>query len=207
MVTTLYMPIKPEIYFVPVQTFTAEEICLGYTPNRNDWQTVISDPKAFAKLLRKRKLIAFGVYGAVYDVDGAAIKIGCIGESEPAIQQWVYKYYQRALPVWAFSQAITLPKAVTHEVCPRHGYLSELWTSSSVVCHCSEPMSVLVMPVANRADQSADRDESIGNQIYEAVFKKFGICLDLHKNNYVEFKGKLMLCDFGDPNGRVADYW
>ena len=69
MATTLYIPIKPEIHFVPAHSFTAEEVRLGYAPNRNDWQTVISDPKAFAKLLRKRQLIAFGAYGAVYDVE------------------------------------------------------------------------------------------------------------------------------------------
>ena len=122
MATTQYIPIRPEIHFAIACSFTAEETRLGYAPNRNDWQTVISDPKAFAKLLRKRQLIAYGAYGAVYEASGAAIKIGCIGESEPAIQQWVYEHYQRALPVWAFSQGVALPKAVTHEVCPRHGY-------------------------------------------------------------------------------------
>jgi hypothetical protein len=174
-----------------------------------DWSVILNDPHVLAGLLRKRKLLGYGAFGVVYEVAGAAIKIGCISESEPAIQQWVYEQYERALPVWAFGLDILLPKVVTREVCPHHGYLSSLWLRSSVMCHCNEPMSVLIMPIAERADQcdvDGDGDET-ANQIYQAVFEKFGVCLDVHKGNFLEFKGRLMVCDFGDTNGKVVDNW
>lgn len=175
---------------------------------QRDWQSILNDPSAFAKLLRKRQLIAYGAFSVVYDVDGAAVKIGCIGENEPIIQQWVYEQYKRALPVWAFKTDIPLPKVVTREVCPQHGFPSNLWAKSSVMCHCGESMPALVMPIGDLADdqRGAERDE-IGDQIYQAVFDKFEICLDIHKNNFLEFNGRLMVCDFGDISDKVTDYW
>ena len=176
---------------------------------RVDWSAVLINPHALASLLRKRKLLGYGAFGVVYDVSGAAIKIGCIGEREAIIQQWVHKHHQRALPVWAFGSDVPLPKVVTREVCPHHGYLSELWSPASVMCHCNEPMSVLVMPIAERADQRGvdGEGDGIGDQIYQTVFEKFGICLDVHKGNFLEFNGRLMVCDFGDTNDKVVDYW
>ena len=174
-----------------------------------DWNTILNNPRTLAGLLRKRELLGYGAFGVVYDVSGAAVKIGCIGEREASIQQWVHEYYQRALPVWAFGSDIPLPKVVTREVCPRHGYLSELWSPASVMCHCNEPMSVLVMPIAERADQRGvdGNGDGISDQIYQAVFEKFGVCLDVHKGNFLEFNGRLMVCDFGDTNDKVVDYW
>jgi hypothetical protein len=78
-------------------TFTQGEIEKGYAPTRNDWPEVITDPAQFAKLLRKRELVSYGGYAAVYEVDGAAIKIGCIAEDEAQAQQWIYETYERAL--------------------------------------------------------------------------------------------------------------
>lgn len=140
-------------------------------------------------------------------MDGAAIKIGCISETEPVIQHWVYEQYERALPVWAFGLDIPLPKIVTREVYQHHGYLSKLWSRSSVTCHCNEPMSVLVMPIAEHAIQPKVDDHKISDQIYQAVFEKFGISLDVHNGNFLEFKGRLMVCDFGDTNDKAVDYW
>ena len=176
---------------------------------RVDWNAVLNDPRTLAGLLRKREVLGYGAFGVVFEVSGAAVKIGCIGEREASIQQWVHEHYQRALPVWAFGSDIFLPKVVTREVCPRHGYLSELWLPSSVMCHCNGPMSVLVMPIAERANQrGVDGDgDRIGNQIYQAVVEKFGVCLDVHKGNFLEFNGRLMVCDFGDTNDKVVDYW
>lgn len=174
-----------------------------------DWNAILNDPPTFAGLLRKRKLLGYGAFGVVYEVQDAALKIGCISESEPVIQQWVHEQYERALPVWAFSLEVPLPKVVSREVCPIHGYLSNLWTRSSVMCHCNEPLSVLAMPVAERADQRDVQGDGagIGDQIYQAVFEKFSVCLDIHKGNFLDCKGRLILCDFGDTNDKAADYW
>ena len=206
MVTSATIPFIEDVHFSPpTLPYTPEEIKLGYAPARDDWQDILSAPSKFARLLRKRRIIGYGAFGVLYKVDGAAIKIGCIGESEPTIQHWVYEQHQRALPVWAFSLDVPLPKTVTCEVCPHHGYLSNLWSRSSVMCHCNEPLAVLVMPIAERANQGDG--EGISNQIYEAVFEKFGVCLDIHKGNFLNFRGRLMLCDFGDTSDKVADYW
>jgi hypothetical protein len=178
-------------------------------PARADWQSVLSDPSKFARLLRKRRLIGYGAFGVVYKLNGAAIKIGCISDSEPVIQQWVCEQYQRALPVWAFGSDIPLPRVITREICPWHGYLSRLWLRTSVLCHCGEPMSVLVMPIASQADpRDVDGDgDKIAGQIYEAVRDKFGACLDIHRGNFLQFEGRLIVCDFGETGGQIVDYW
>lgn len=172
-----------------------------------DWNILLRDPHMLARLLRKRRLIGYGAFGVVYQLNDAAIKIGCMGESEPAIQAWVCEQYQRALPVWAFGLDIPLPKIVTREVCPQHGYPSNLWSRSSVMCHCNEAMSVLVMPIAERASPHEIDSQQISDPIYQAVFEKFGVSLDVHKGNFLKFKDRLMVCDFGDTNDKVVDYW
>ena len=68
-------------------------------------------------------------------------------------------------------------------------------------------MPVMVMPLAERADQRAVDGENFSEGIFEAVVKKFSVCLDIHKGNFLEFNGKLILCDFGDTNDSIADYW
>ncbi len=216
METTFALAALPDIFTVreedthfayrTLSSYTDAEQQLGFAPTQ-DWQSIIDHPDELASLLRKRQLIAYGAFGVVYEVAGAAIKIGCIGESEPIIQQWVYEQYERALPVWAFRSDIPLPKVVTREVCPQHGFLSKLWTRSSVMCHCGEPLSALVMPVADLADQHNVDAEGISEKIYNAVFDKFELCLDIHRGNFLEFNGKLMVCDFGDPSDKAVDYW
>jgi hypothetical protein len=171
------------------------------------WRLILKNPNQAVALFRKRRVIGYGAFGVVYQVGDAAIKIGCIGESEPVIQHWVHTHHQRALPVWAFHPDVSLPKVVRREVCPRHGYPSNLWTPSSVNCHCGESLPALVMPLAERADQRAVAEENFSEGIFEAVAKKFGVCLDIHKGNFLEFKGRLILCDFGDTNDPLADYW
>lgn len=194
--------------FVTSLVFTPPRfIPRGRSAPAQKWQEILADHKRLAGFLRKRRLVGYGAFGAVYQVGDAAIKIGCIGESEPAIQQWVHEHHQRALPVWAFCQDVSLPKTVTREVCPRHGFPSNLWTPSSVNCHCGESLPVMVMPLAERADQRAVENENFSEGIFEAVAKKFGVCLDIHKGNFLEFNGKLILCDFGDTNDQLADYW
>ena len=172
-----------------------------------EWQEILADLARLSSLLRKRRVLGYGAFGVVYQVGDAAIKIGCIGESEPAIQQWVHRRFRRALPVWAFRPDVNLPKIVTREVCPRHGFPSDLWTKSSVNCHCEEAMPVMVMPLAERANQRDVDAEDFSEGIFEAVVKKFSVCLDIHKGNFLEFNGKLILCDFGDTNDSIADYW
>jgi len=50
-----------------------------------DWSGTLDDPRTLASSLRKRKLLGYGAFGVVYEVAGAAIKIGCVDENEPII--------------------------------------------------------------------------------------------------------------------------
>ena len=190
-------------------TFTQEEIEKGYAPARRDWPEVITDPAQFAKLLRQRKLVSYGGFGVVYEVDGAAIKIGCIAEDEAQVQQWAYETYESALPVWAYSHDVELPKAVTSEVCPHHGYLANRWDRDSVECHCGDRLGVLVMPLGQDAypEHSQDEGVELGERISQALEEKFGVGFDERLCNHLSFCGRLMLCDFGDPQGVEAGYW
>ena len=83
MAISAYIPFLDEVHFsLPTPPYTPEEIRLGFAPARDDWQDILSAPSRFARLLRERRLIGYGAFGVVYKVDSAAIKIGCIGESE-----------------------------------------------------------------------------------------------------------------------------
>ena len=145
----------------------------------------------------------------MYEVSDAAIKIGCVDDNEPLIQQWVYETHARALPVWAHQKEVSLPRAVTYEVCPRHGYPSELWSRSSINCHCNETLAALVMPVAEIPDIQTlvDDGESIFQTVYDAVYSKFGVSLDLHSRNMLSLQGRLLVCDFGDTNSKLVSLW
>ena len=175
-------------------------------PSR-DWKAVLGNEKVLARALRRRRLIDYGAFGAVYRVQDAALKIGCISDTEAEIQQWVCDQFGRALPVWASGLKISVPRVVTHEVCPKHGFLAELWTPSSVLCHCGEPMGVIIMPVGKHADQDAVNNEKFSLQIGDAVYQAFHIPLDLGPNNFLEYDERLVMCDFGDTNNRTVDYW
>jgi len=175
-----------------------------------DWSGTLDDPRTLASLLRKRKLLGYGAFGVVYEVAGAAIKIGCVDENEPIIQQWVYETHARALPVWAYKLEAILPRAVTREVCPRHGYPSDLWTPTSVNCHCGEALAVLVMPIAETPDMlllENSEAEQIWQTVYDAVLDKFSVSLDLHWRNMISLQGRLLVCDFGDTNSKLVEFW
>ena len=175
-----------------------------------DWNAVLNDSHALASLLRKRKLLGYGAFGVVYEVAGAAVKIGCVDDNEPIIQQWVYETHIRALPVWAYQQEVILPRAVTREVCPRHGYLSDLWTPTSINCHCGEALAALVMPVAETPDMlllENSEAEQIWQTVYDAVFNKFSVSLDLHSRNMISMQDRLLVCDFGDTNSKLVELW
>jgi hypothetical protein len=174
-----------------------------------DWNAMLNNPSALARLLRKREVLGFGAFGVVYEVEGAAIKIGCVDGNEPIVQQWVYETLGLALPVWASQQEVILPRVVTREACPRHGYPSDLWTPTSVNCHCDESLAALVMPVAESPDllDVADHGDDIFEAVYNAVQNKFGICLDVHQRNMLSLDGRLLVCDFGDVNSRSVELW
>ena len=188
-------------------TFLATELSIPAPPV--DWSAVLKDPHALASLLRKRKLLGYGAFGVVYEISGAAVKIGCVDENEPLIQQWVYETHARALPVWAYQQEVILPRVVAHEVCPRHGYPSELWSPSSISCHCNETLAALVMPVADIPDIQTlvNEGEPIFQAVYDAVFNQFGVSLDLHSRNMLSLQGRLLVCDFGDTNSKLVSLW
>jgi len=175
-----------------------------------DWNAILNDPRELARLLRKRSLLGYGAFGVVYEVANTALKIGCVDENEPIIQQWVYQTHARALPVWAYQQEVILPRTVTREVCPRHGYPSDLWTPSSISCHCGEALAALVMPVAETPDMlllENSEAEQIWQTVYDAVLNKFGVSLDLHWRNMISLQGRLLVCDFGDTNSKLVSLW
>ncbi len=175
-----------------------------------DWNLILDNPHTLAGLLRKRKLLGYGAFGVVYEVAGAAVKIGCVDENEPIIQQWVYETHVRALPVWAYQLEVILPRIVTHEICPRHGFLSNLWTPTSVNCHCGEALAALVMPVAETPDRlllEKSEAQQIRQTVYDAVLDKFSISLDLHWRNMISLQDRLLVCDFGDVNNQLVEFW
>ncbi len=175
-----------------------------------NWNAILDNPRTLAGLLRKRKLLGYGAFGVVYEVAGAAVKIGCVDENEPTIQQWVYETHAYALPVWAYKLEVILPRIVTHEVCPRHGYLSNLWTPTSVSCHCGEALAALVMPVAEAPDRlllEKSEAQQIWQTVYDAVLDKFSVSLDLHWRNMICLQDRLLVCDFGDINNQMVEFW
>lgn len=198
---------NPHAFTPRTSPYTKTEIREGYAPRR-DWQHALDNSNEFSCLLRKRRAVDYGAFGVVYEVDGSAVKIGCINEGEPFAQQWVYETHERALPVWAFDSDVSLPNVVTREVCPHHGYLANMWERESVNCHCGERMAVLVMPLARSASEVSDRQWcSIGGFIHNALFDALGICWDMHSRNFLNFNRRLMLCDFGETEGSYAEGW
>lgn len=191
-----------------IATLSTTELSIPAPPV--DWIAILNDPRNLAGLLRKRKLLGYGAFGVVYEVSGAAVKIGCVDDNEPIIQQWVHDTHARALPVWAYQQEVILPRAVTHEVCPRHGYLSDLWTPTSINCHCGEALAALVMPVAETPDMlllEKSEAEQIWQTVYDAVYNKFNVSLDLHWRNMISLQDRLLVCDFGDTNSKLVELW
>jgi hypothetical protein len=43
--------------------------------------------------------------------------------------------------------------------------------------------------------------------VYDAVYNKFGVSLDLHSRNMISLQGRLLVCDFGDVNSKLVELW
>lgn len=170
-----------------------------------EWQSIFQNPVRLRSLLRKRKYLGNGTYGCVYAVAGYAVKIGCVDQTERDIQAWVHEKYGRALPVIAYCDNLNIPLVVTREICPVHGYpgfsLGDGWG-----CHCGESMSALVMPLAEDGFPAWKSPfvRRMYEKIADAVEQEFGFSIDIRKWNLLKWNGKIVVCDFGDPQ---VDWW
>jgi hypothetical protein len=65
------------------------------------------------------------------------------------------------------------------------------------------------MPVAETPDmlEVVDDGDSIFQTVYDAVYNKFGVSLDLHSRNMLSMQGRLLVCDFGDTNSKLVELW
>ena len=166
------------------------------TPTSVDWHSILHDDASLHYVLRKREWLGQGTYGVVYRVGDVAFKIGCIEEAEVERQAWVHMTFRRALPVLAFRQSVELPHAITRQVCPIHGPLGldrESWN-----CHCSEPMDILVMPLAETADRKTYlRVRRMIDEIKDALAVEFEFSWDDAARNLLRFRGRVILADFG----------
>ena len=167
------------------------------------WSRALEDPAWLTSLLKRRRLINHGTFGAVYSVSGAAIKVGLVTEEEVERQKWVYETYQRALPVWAYKPRLMLPEAISSLSCPVH-YMDldeESWS-----CHCSEPMDVMVMPLAEDACETwFDRStQKVINPVVKGLCEQFDFFWDNKPSNLLRWNGRLVLADFGDYE---VDWW
>lgn len=152
-------------------------------------------------------MLAFGSFGVVYLVENTAVKVGWVPQEEVENQEWVFYQTRRALPIWAYVPAVKLPREVTREACPIHGkgQPRETWR-----CHCGEQMAVMVMPLADRFEETpellADRDQAVAQ--LEAAKKQFSRRLwwEQKNANLVVRGGAVNLVDFG-PNNDAAAAW
>ena len=168
------------------------------------WQRILADEKLFRKMLRERKRLGRGTFGAVYEINGAAIKIGCVRPEEARIQKWVYETYQRALPVWAYVEEMPLPRAVTREVCPEHDPLDSC-AKGFALCHCSETMAVMVMPLAAPVENISTRQyERVIAPIEKALETKFDFWWEDFSRHLMHWDGQIVMSDFGDAEEK---YW
>jgi hypothetical protein len=68
------------------------------------------------------------------------------------------------------------------------------------------------MPVAKTPDMlllENSEAEQIWQTVYDAVFNKFSVSLDLHWRNMISLaaRDRLLVCDFGDTNSKLAELW
>jgi len=49
--------------------------------------------------------------------------------------------------------------------------------------------------------------EQIWQTVYDAVLDKFSVSLDLHWRNMISLQGRLLVCDFGDTNSKLVEFW
>ena len=167
------------------------------------WQRILADEKLFKKMLHQRKRLGRGTFGAVYEIHGAAVKIGCVLPEEAEIQQWVYETYQRALPVWAYVEEMPLPRAVTREVCPEHDPLDSC-AKGLALCHCSETMAVMVMPLAAPVGEDISAQcRRMTTRIEKALEKEFDFWWEDYPRHLMRWDGQIVMSDFGV----VEKYW
>ncbi len=161
------------------------------------WQSILADEKLFKKMLHQRKRLGRGTFGAVYEIHGAAVKIGCVLPEEAQIQQWVHETYQRALPVWAYVEEMPLPRVITREVCPEHDPLDSS-AKGLALCHCGETMGVLVMPLAARVGEDilAQYGKMIA-PIEKALQKEFDFWWEGYSRHLLRWNGHIVMSDFG----------
>jgi hypothetical protein len=167
------------------------------------WRGILEDNHLLRRLLRKREYLGSGSYGVVYEIAGAAVKIGCVEEAEVERQEWVHERFRRALPVWAFKNAVDLPRRVTREACPAHGYVD---MGEDGNCHCGEAMAILVMPLAVPAREAwkDKRVQATLKDISGALWLEFQFVWDGRPRNLLRWNGRIVMADFGDEN---VDYW
>jgi hypothetical protein len=172
-----------------------------------DWETIwgnaLQKPQVLAMLLRSRRMIGHGTYGAVYAVSGVAVKIGYVPPEEAERQNWVYSTLQAALPVIAYASQIVLPENVTRQACPVHGlgYDEESW-----FCHCGEPKDVLVMPLAKYGGEaffdSATR--RLVQKVQNGLCERYHFFWEEKPSHLLKYDGRIILCDFGEEE---VDWW
>ena len=133
----------------------------------------------------------------MYEIHGAAVKIGCVLPEETVIQQWVHKTYQRALPVWAYVEEMPLPRAITREVCPEHDPLDSC-AKGLARCHCGETMAVMVMPLAAPVENiSARQYERVIAPIEKALQKEFDFWWENAPRHLMRWDRRIVMSDFG----------
>lgn len=162
------------------------------------WRAVLDDDAHLTRMLRKRSILGHGTYGVVYEVAGAAVKIGHIDEEEAKIQEWVGESFPgRALPVWAYRARVKMPCVITRQICPLHGF-SEL-DEENWSCHCGEPMDILVMPVAKPAPEawSDPRVRHLVDEITQALWTDCEFIWDAAPRNLLRYRNHIVLADFG----------
>jgi len=162
------------------------------------WRAVLEDDAHLTRMLRKRSILGYGTYGVVYEVAGAAAKIGHIEEEEVKIQEWVGELFPgRALPVWAYRSNVRVPRVITRQICPIHGFSGldeENWS-----CHCGETMDILVMPVAKPAPEAWDdpRVRRVVDEIALALAADCEFIWDAAPRNLLRHRNRIVLADFG----------
>jgi hypothetical protein len=167
------------------------------------WVSALQKPHVLSSLLRSRRLIGYGSFGAVYNVSGVAVKIGCVPPEEAERQDWVQKSFHCALPVLAYGPQIKLPEAIARRSCPIHGLGCD---PDSWYCHCGEPMDILVMPLARYGGEAwFDRKiQGTISQVQNALFERFHFFWEEKPSHLMIYDGRVVLADFGEEE---VDRW
>ncbi len=186
----------------PVLTLTRPFPVLPAVP-RPDWpriwRGILEDPKSLTRMLQKRAILGYGTYGVVHEIAGAAVKIGHIDKEEVKIQEWVAERFPgRALPIWAYAPRVSVPRVITRQICPIHGF-SEM-DEENFSCHCGELMDILVMPVAKPVPIKAWKDQRVRrvvDAISTALLTECDFYWDATPRNLLYYQNRIVLADFG----------